>query len=471
MKEIVHAVRVICRSQNLKPPSPTTIRARMLERPPGEVIHAREGPAAARKAGRYVEGPGEEPVFPLQRIQIDHTVADLFVIDPEHHGSVARPILTVAVDEFSRCVVGFRLRLARPSTLSVALALHHAVFPKTMYCSRLGIESGWEMYGKPDWLFTDNAAEFDSEGLRLGCEQHNIHHIFRPLHAPHFGGRVERLIGTLMGRLRLIPGATMRNIEERGEDYDPEKHAAYTIEEAERRIAIMIADIYHRETHQALKIAPRKLWEFGLFGSDEAPGRGQLPAFPTNADRFLLDFLPAKRRTIQDYGITINGLFYNWPVLKGLRMRHAREQFIVRFNPDDVTRIWVWDPEQFEYYAIPLASGRPAPAPLWEIDRAIAALRVEGWDSENENFIFRKLEQLRQEDDQAAAKVKKARLAIARRNEAKHTSIYLPPTKPVTPPPAAAPDEPAAAAPANDDPASNDAPRRTRPKPTVDGWS
>ncbi|HYC06253.1 MAG TPA: transposase [Azospirillaceae bacterium] len=465
IKETCRAVAVACRAQGLKPPSPTTVRSRILDRPPEQLALARRGSLVLSEKQRSNDGPGEEPYFPLARVQIDHTVADIFVTDPQHHGAVARPILTLAIDEYSRCVLGFKLRLARPSTLSVALALHHAVFPKTLYCSRMGLSAAWPMYGKPKWLFTDNAAEFDSEGLKVGCEQHDIHHIFRPLDAPHFGGRIERLIGTLMGRLRLIPGATMRNIAERGEEYDPERSAVYTIDEAERRIARMIAEVYHLDRHSTLKVAPRDLWEFGILGDDTVPGRG-LPEFPTNPERFLLDLLPVKKRTIQDYGIAVEGLKYNWPVLKGLRRKLAGEQLNVRYNPDDVSRVWVWDPEAFEYYQVPLANGRRDVTPLWEVRRAIAAVEARGYDPDNEALVFKTLEDFRREDDEKAAKVKGARLAIERRREAHKTTVLLPPRldNPAALPPVATPPALAALPP----PAEDAAPAAPRSRPPID---
>ena len=40
--------------------------------------------------------------------------------------------------------------------------------------------------------------EFKSEALRRGCDQHGIELAYRPPGRPHYGGIVERLIGTTM---------------------------------------------------------------------------------------------------------------------------------------------------------------------------------------------------------------------------------------------------------------------------------
>ncbi|MGO8847950.1 MAG: hypothetical protein ACLQFI_22030, partial [Methylocella sp.] len=48
--------------------------------------------------------------------------------------------------------------------------------------------------------------------------------IWRPPGTPHFGGHIERLIGTQMGAVHLLPGTTQSNPSERG-DYDSSKHS------------------------------------------------------------------------------------------------------------------------------------------------------------------------------------------------------------------------------------------------------
>lgn len=57
------------------------------------------------------------------------------------------------------------------------------------------------MAGKPRRLYLDNASEFKSEALRRGCEQHGIELSYRPLGRPHYGGIIERIVGTVMQRV------------------------------------------------------------------------------------------------------------------------------------------------------------------------------------------------------------------------------------------------------------------------------
>jgi len=55
-------------------------------------------------------------------------------------------------------------------------------------------------------LHLDNAKEFRSEALRRGCEQYGIAIDYRPVRTPHYGGHIERLIGTMMEKVHLLGG-------------------------------------------------------------------------------------------------------------------------------------------------------------------------------------------------------------------------------------------------------------------------
>jgi putative transposase len=56
-------------------------------------------------------------------VQIDHTVIDLIVVDERDRQPIGRPYLTLAIDVFTRCVVGMVVTLEAPSAVSVGLCL------------------------------------------------------------------------------------------------------------------------------------------------------------------------------------------------------------------------------------------------------------------------------------------------------------------------------------------------------------
>ena len=414
--EVVREATTLCKRAGILVPAPNSIKSRIQARPPRTVVAARRGEKNARDLFDPVLGPIDEARWPLQQVQIDHTVADVFVVSEETGQTVGRPVLTLVIDEFSRMVLGFHLSLRPPSTVSVALALTHAVLPKDDFFKQHGIQSRWDAFGIPAQLLTDSGAEFDSRGLIAGCAQYGINAVFRPLARPHFGGRVERLLGSLCGRVRLMPGASMRSIAERAEGYDPEKEAALTIQEAETRIALEI-DIYHHSVHQATGTTPIKLWEFGILGDEKTPGRGA-PTLPSDPRRFLLDFFPMEKRSVQDYGIQLEYLRYHAPILRNFVTGKSKSPLhIVRYDPRDMSRVFLFDPQAVEYHEIPRANANFPPVALWEVKSAIKHLKATGVDPEDEMAIQRAIEQARQIDEAAIVKSKKARKNIERRKE------------------------------------------------------
>ncbi|HYN79188.1 MAG TPA: DNA-binding domain-containing protein, partial [Lamprocystis sp. (in: g-proteobacteria)] len=100
-RDIVRA----CKTQGLPVPSRNAIERRVARLYPRELARKREGEAAARElqsAGRLPP----EALAPLDRVQIDHTVIDLMVVDEHDRQPIGRPYLTVAIDDYSRCLLG-----------------------------------------------------------------------------------------------------------------------------------------------------------------------------------------------------------------------------------------------------------------------------------------------------------------------------------------------------------------------------
>jgi putative transposase len=101
----------------------------------------------------------------------------------------------------------------------------------------------WPISGLPQALHVDNAREFHSEALVRGCQEYGIRLDHRPVGRPHFGGHIERLIGTMMGAVHLLPGTTFSDVKQKG-CYPSEARAILTLSELERWLALQIAGVY-----------------------------------------------------------------------------------------------------------------------------------------------------------------------------------------------------------------------------------
>jgi len=424
--DLVTEIRRRCRSAGLEAPSRKAVTARVHAKPRREVVARRHGRKTARD--QYAPAVGVlEATWPLSLVQIDHTLVDVIVVDSVTRAPIQRPWLTLAIDVWSRCVVGFHLSLEAPSATSVALCIAHAVLPKSPWLAERKIEADWPIHGLMTRLHLDNGKDFHSEALRRGCEQYGIAIDYRPVRTPHYGGHIERLIGTMMGKVHLLPGTTFSNVAEKGTT-DPEKTAAMTIDELERWLVQAIANLYHRTVHRALGIPPLLAWERGLAGDGVTPGCGA-PACVSDARRFLIDFLPLERRLIRRDGVSLHSIHY-WSDILRVWIGEPHKA-IVRYDPRDLSRLYLLAPDG-QYYDLHYRNLRRPPISLWEHRLALKRMREEGRQSVDENTIFRAIETMRSIADQATDASKTARRQRERRLRVIQGGRVDPP--PATPP-------------------------------------
>jgi len=288
----------------------------------------------AIKATRAV--PGEYAASrPLEVVQIDHTQVDLFLVDEITRKPMqSRPWLTLAVDVFTRMVTGFHLSLDPPSRVSVSLCLLHAVYDKTAWLQERQIEAPWPVAGLPETVHVDNGADFRSRAFVSACRNEGIRTLWRLPGAPHYGGHIERLIGTVMGRVHLLPGSSGSNLAERGEA-DPAKASALTLRELECVIGWEIAGRYHQEIHRMLQRPPIAVWR-------EHEGSLAL-RMPQDRMTFWVSFLPDTHRKLRPDGLHLHGIPYWSNALTGDVGRIERE-VLVKYDPRDVSRIFVQRP-------------------------------------------------------------------------------------------------------------------------------
>ena len=88
-----------CRMAGLKPPSRKAIQARVSARSLREMARARKGTKAARQQFGPVQ-PGLRPRAPLAIVQIDHTRADVELVDDRTRAVLGRPWLTLLLDVY-----------------------------------------------------------------------------------------------------------------------------------------------------------------------------------------------------------------------------------------------------------------------------------------------------------------------------------------------------------------------------------
>lgn len=399
--------RRLSRLKGLKPPSYHAVAARIASWDAEDLARAREGARAVQV--RFRATPGHyAAAYAYEVVQIDHTLVDAIVVDARERRPLQRPWLTLAIDVASRMVAGYHLTLEPPSTSSVALAIQHLALPKTTPPRRLDRMPDWPAAGLPDVIHVDNAKEFRSAALRRGAQEHGMELLFRPVRTPRYGGHIERLIGTMMGQVHLLPGTTFGSVAERAE-YDSARHAAMTFDEFEAWLVLEIAR-YHADRHAGLGLPPRLAW-------DEAVARRPAPLrSPHDQAAFVLDFLPSVTRMLRRDGLHLFGLRY-WDDVLSLWLGRLRRPLRVIYDPRDLSTVQVRGPDGL-VHAVRFADLRRPPITLAEHRAAQAELRVRGAAAVDEELIFATIMRQRALIDDAVGATRRARRQGERRQRA-----------------------------------------------------
>jgi len=416
LKLVWRQLKANCRIAGLAPPSMKALRARVSARSLRERVKAREGAAAAGNQFRQVSG-SLRTERPLEVVQIDHTKVDLMLVDEVTRACIGRPWLTLALDVHTRTVLGLHLSLDAPSATAAALAVAQAVLPKADWLSAHDIGLAWPMHGLPEVIHVDNGREFHSRAFERGCQQHGLRIDYRPPATPHFGGHIERLMGTLMGRVHALPGSTSSNVATRG-DYDAEAAAVLTFREFERILVLEVLGPYHNEVHTALGRTPAAAWADGT-----AERQVRVPA---DAAALLLDFLPFEERTIRRDGVRLFSIFYQDGVLAHLVDR-GPGKLRVKYDPRNLEAVFVELPTG-GHARVPYADLGRRPITLWEHREVTRRLRKEGRLTVNEHAIFAAVEEQCRVLTDAQGHSKAARRSVARTGLADQATA--PPSRP-----------------------------------------
>lgn len=316
---------------------------------PFHLLERRFGRAHAMREYRG-RGQGAVSWYPMQRVEIDHTTLDVMVVD-DRGVPIQRPTLTIAIDHYSRCVVGYRLGLEKPSAVPVLEVLSQIMTDKTPLLATLkGCEGlQWRMSGLPTELICDNGAEFGSEAFRQACQDMGVLIQFCPPGVPWYKGSVERIFGTLNTQLvHSLPGTTFSNTRQRA-DYKSEELACLTIDEVDAYIRRWIVASYHEEVHGTLGKTPRQAWEIGVA---EKPVRRP----PTGQSAMLVQS-HAYRSSISGGAVRFDGRRYHSAELVTLAAKMGKsKQVEVRCPFADISAAFVRDTIAGRWLKVPCVS-------------------------------------------------------------------------------------------------------------------
>lgn len=328
------------RSENEKVPMPSlaTVYRAICSLDAFDVTAARRGKRIANIEFR-TSGLGVHVEQILERVEIDHSPLDLFVIDERTNLPLGRPTVTIALDRYSRMPVGMHVGFQGPSVHAVLRCLRHAVVPKADLRDRYpDLQHDWPCHGKIRELVCDNGLEFHSDELKRVAFELGMIVTFCPKRQPWFKGAVERFLKTLNFQFaHALPGTSFARWFHR-EDYDPQEQALITYDQLLHVLTRWIVDVYAHSLHRGIKTTPHQKW---VTGATRFP-----PVLPSSIEDIDITIGETHTRTLSHQGIELDNLRYNAPALLQIRGKHgSRVKVDVISYFDDVSRIAVIDPD------------------------------------------------------------------------------------------------------------------------------
>lgn len=322
----------------------STVRRIVNETSPFDRDRARLGQAAARAKWRFSK-PGKYVTRPLERVELDHTLLDLWVIDDDFGIPLGRPTLTLLTCSYSGYIVGFYVSFEGESLARIVQSIKIAIQPKDTLTAGANLVNRWLGEGLWETLLVDNAVACHStQFLCIGAEL-CMDIEFCPVRMPWFKPVVERTIGELT---RQLPAQGRPQKPGRHPDpINPASTACITFNDLCAGILRWVVDVHPFEQNHSKRDCPYNLFKNGL----------EMCPAPTLVDSFVgLDILAgvSRTKTVDHNGIVNSWIRYTDDDLRQIqRDTGTKFKANIKFNPNDLGHIFVQHPREKRWLSVP----------------------------------------------------------------------------------------------------------------------
>jgi len=348
-----------------KTPSLATVR-RWIESADRLTLLERRYTKEEAKRQLKLQLPGYEAFDRLDMVEIDHTEVDIMVVD-KRGANLGRPTLTIAIDAYTRMIVGHYIGFEPPSAYSVMMCLRDMLLPKTYLQTKYGLKVHWNAFGRPLVVLVDNAAEFKGNDFKQVSGLLNINIRIQPVGKPWFKGRVESFMNKIrLSRAVRAPGATIDIDHRRKTGYDPENEARIELDEFRVAFLEWMLLEHAYEFHEEILDTPAKRW------ADAVALRPVRLCDPDEIDTILGHHDSA---TLTNKGLLYENLYYQCQELQDLLFSRGKHVLSFVSNPGNMGSIMVTLPGGNAVRAYCTESGYASEVTLWQHQRIRAEAR------------------------------------------------------------------------------------------------
>jgi transposase InsO family protein len=353
-----------------------------------------------------------------QYVLIDSSPWDVLAWDPVSGRFVALE-LTIALDLYTRSIVGFRFTPRTTKGVDAALLLFDIVAPKQMvYDAPAG---AWSYLGvpenlviepprkdsrrlagvpivAPDSVVVDRNKIFLSQTFQDGCRKLGISIILARPRRPTDKAQIERAFGKIATSfLERLPGYKGSSVHDRGRRI--EFDASITVDAMRVLFARWIAEIYQYDKNDGLTlpgnpeedISPNRMYEASLLQW----GFIRVPLTRT----LYFELLPTHLAQVHANGVQRQYLFYDDDALNDFRpdgSGRSRTKRAFKYDPRDLSKIYFQHPEHKSWHAIRWVDREDNDQPFNDLRLAYAIelTKRQGWQLKDRRQLAANLNSL-----------------------------------------------------------------------------
>jgi putative transposase len=324
--------------QDLKCPSLSTLNRRVHELPKMLVDRHRYGSAYAKNKWRY-SMHGDQSTRIMERVEVDHTMLDIWVLDPITGLPLGRPWVTILIDRYSGYILGLHVSFYGPSASTIASALRMSIEPKDLLCQAIpGLQNSWTVYGVAELYVMDNGKEMHSHRFRRIGWELQTDFIYNPVRQPWLKASIER---TMMEVCRILPAqGRVYTPVKNSLAPDPRKTATVLFDDLCEGLLMWAVDVYPLRINRSSLTRPIDLWNEGLQTTPPV-------ALPHSTENLDITMGISMDRVVGGNGMTFQYLNYNSLELRDYcRGKNHSFRTEVRVVPDDIRYAYINLPQE-----------------------------------------------------------------------------------------------------------------------------
>jgi putative transposase len=325
-------LKVLCAERSIKTPSYPTLITRIKAIPQEKADRARHGNRVAYQNSEfisvlYADTPVHGSRF-LQYVHMDHTELDLELISLKTGKCLGRPWLSLAIDAYTRCIVGIYLSYDPPSYRSNMMLLRDIVRRQR----RL-----------PQFIVVDNGSDFRSQDFDNATVLLRIHVRYRPAGRPRHGAIMERIFGHAHSAyVHNLAGNTKatKKVRQTTGKFLPSRLAEWCLEYLYYGLEYWAFEYYDSEIHPTLGMTPSEARERSLANTGLRSHR-----IVTLTRELLILTCPTVsrsgvRKVDRQRGVKVHNNFYYWcPELRNPEVH--KKCLPVRYDPWDGATVYI----------------------------------------------------------------------------------------------------------------------------------